>query len=106
MRRRGWARSCGVWTGSSRATSGWPTRELLHLYAQRAPLLKARDVARDNLTIVENRYKNGDALIIEFLDSQIDLEGAERLLADLTAQLQLAWLELDASLGKIVGASS
>jgi outer membrane protein len=80
--------------------------KLLHLYAQRAPLLQAREVAKDNLGIVENRYKNGDALIIEFLDTQIDLAGAERLLADLTAQLQLAWLELDASLGKVVGASS
>jgi outer membrane protein len=80
--------------------------KVLHLYAQRIPLLQAREVARDNLTIVESRYKNGDALIIEFLDTQIDLAGAERLLADLTAQLQLAWLELDASLGKVVGASS
>lgn len=79
---------------------------LLHLYAQREPLLQAREVAKDNLAIVESRYKNGDALIIEFLDTQIDLAGAERLLANLTAQLQLAWLELDASLGKVVGAST
>ena len=76
---------------------------LLKLYARRAPLIAARDVARDNLTIVENRYKNGDALIIEYLDAQIDLANAELNLADVTAQLQLQWYELQASLGYIVG---
>lgn len=76
---------------------------LLKLYARRAPLISARDVARDNLTIVENRYKNGDALIIEYLDAQIDLANAELNLADVTAQLQLQWYELQAALGYIVG---
>jgi len=74
------------------------------LFTQRAPLVAARDVARDNATILESRYKNGDALVIEFLDAQVALVDAERALADVTAQLQLAWLELDASLGKVVGA--
>ncbi len=76
---------------------------LLKLYAQRTPLTAARDVARDNLTIVEGRYKNGDALIIEYLDAQIDLANAELNLAAVTAQLQLQWYELQASLGYIVG---
>jgi len=76
---------------------------LLKLYARRTPLIAARDVARDNLTIVENRYKNGDALIIEYLDAQIDLVSAELNLADVTAQLQLQWYELQAALGYIVG---
>jgi outer membrane protein TolC len=76
---------------------------LVKLYKQRAPLIQARDVARDNLTIVEGRYKNGDALIIEYLDSQIDLANAELSLAGVTAQLQLQWYELQASLGYIVG---
>jgi len=76
---------------------------LLKLYKQRAPLIQARDVARDNLTIVEGRYKNGDALIIEYLDAQIDLANAELSLASVTAQLQLQWYELQASLGYIVG---
>ena len=76
---------------------------LLKLYKQRTPLLAARDVARDNLTIVEGRYKNGDALIIEYLDAQIDLANAELNLADVTAQLQLQWYELQASLGYTVG---
>jgi outer membrane protein len=76
---------------------------LLKLYKQRTPLLAARDVARDNLTIVEGRYKNGDALIIEYLDAQIDLANAELNLADVTAQLQLQWYELQAALGYTVG---
>jgi outer membrane protein TolC len=77
-----------------------------HLYAQRTPLLKAREVARDNLGILERRYKDGDALILDLLDGQIDLTSTERQLADLTAQLQLAWLQLQAALGKVVGTSS
>ena len=67
------------------------TPSLTKLYERRAPLTGARDVARDNLTILEARYKNGDALVIEFLDAQIDLANAELQLADVTAQLQLAW---------------
>ena len=76
---------------------------LLKLYAQRTPLIAARDVARDNLTIVEGRYKNGDALIIEYLDAQIDLANAELNLAAVTSQLQLQWYELQAALGFTVG---
>ena len=75
----------------------------IKLYARRVPLTGARDVARDNLTIIEGRYKNGDALIIEYLDAQIDLANAELQLADVTAQLQLQWYELQASLGFTVG---
>ncbi len=74
-----------------------------HLYAQRAPLLSARDVARDNLSILAGRYRNGDALVIELLDGQNDLAGIEAQLADLSGQLQLAWIELDAALGRVVG---
>ncbi len=76
---------------------------LQKLYARRAPLINARDVAEDNLKIVEARYKNGDALIIEYLDAQIDLANAELNLADVNAQLQEQWIELQASLGLIVG---
>lgn len=76
---------------------------LQKLYARRTPLIGARDVARDNLKIVESRYKNGDALIIEYLDAQIDLANAELQLADVTAQLQLQWYELQAALGFTVG---
>lgn len=76
---------------------------LIKLYARRAPLITARDVAEDNLKIVEARYKNGDALIIEYLDAQIDLANAELQLADVTAQLQLQLYELQAALGFTVG---
>jgi outer membrane protein TolC len=65
--------------------------------------MAARDVARDNLTIIEGRYKNGDALIIEYLDAQIELVNAEQNLVDVTALLQLQWYELQAALGFTVG---
>ncbi|MCU1278596.1 MAG: efflux transporter [bacterium] len=76
---------------------------VLRLYARRAPLIVARDVAADNLEIVEARYRNGDALVIEYLDAEIDLANAELSLADVTAQLKAQWLELQAALGLIVG---
>jgi outer membrane protein TolC len=76
---------------------------LAKLYARRVPLAAARDVAADNLKILEARYKNGDALIIDYLDGQIDLANAELNLADVTAQLQAQWLELQAALGFTVG---
>jgi outer membrane protein TolC len=79
--------------------------KVLHLQGRRTPLASAREVARDNLTILEARYKNGDALVIEFLDAQNELTNLELQLADVTAQLHLAWLELEASLGKVLGAS-
>ena len=59
-------------------------------------------VARDNLVILEARYQNGDALVIEFLNAQVDLTDAEIQLANVTAQLRQAWLELDAALGRIL----
>ncbi len=76
---------------------------LIHLHEQRAPLVAARAVSADNLTILAKRYQNGEALVIEFLDSQVDLANVERQLADVTAQLQLASLELDGALGRVVG---
>jgi outer membrane protein TolC len=76
---------------------------LVKLYARRTPLSSARDIAEDNLKIIEGRYKNGDALIIEYLDAQIELTNAELNLADVNAQLQQQWIELTAALGFIVG---
>lgn len=78
---------------------------LSHLYGFRAPLLEQLQLARDNLTILEARYKNGESLVIEALQAQADLTAIERQLADLSAQIHLAWLELDAALGNIVGVS-
>jgi outer membrane protein TolC len=76
------------------------------LVTRREALVAAHAVARDNLTILEARYKNGDALVIEYLDGQIELANAELELADNLAQLQLAWIELRAALGRIVGVES
>jgi outer membrane protein TolC len=76
------------------------------LVTRREALVAAYEVARDNLVILEARYKNGDALVIEYLDGQIELANAELELADNLAQLQLAWIELQAALGKIVGVES
>jgi outer membrane protein TolC len=78
--------------------------KVLHYLTRRAPLQAARDVARDNLSILEARYKNGDALVIEYLDAANELSQAEIQLGDDLAQLYMAWTELSASLGKIVGA--
>jgi outer membrane protein TolC len=76
---------------------------LVHLYQRRAPLIAALEIATDNLKILEARYKNGDALVIEYLDGQNDLITAEQQVVDVTAQLQQAWLELEAALGRVVG---
>ncbi len=64
------------------------------LAGRRQAQLAVLDVARDNLTALEQRYKNGDALLIELLDSQLELTNAELQLVDLGAQLHLARLEL------------
>lgn len=76
---------------------------LVRLYNKRVPLMAARDVARDNLTIQESRYKNGDILMTDYLEAQLDLSNAELNLADVNASLQEQWLELQAALGFIVG---
>lgn len=73
------------------------------LVSRRAPLREALEIARDNAKILEARYKNGDALVIELLDSQLELANAESSLVDVEAQLELAWLELRASLGEMPG---
>lgn len=75
------------------------------VFRRRQPLEAARDIARDNLAILQARYQNGDALIIEYLDGQNDLINAEQQLVDATAQLTQAWLELEASLGRVLGAT-
>lgn len=73
------------------------------LWQRLQPLRAAREIAVDNVKILEARYQNGDALVIEYLDAQNELTNAEVALTDVTAQLQTAWLELEAALGRIVG---
>lgn len=74
-----------------------------HYREVRAKLQPAEDVARDNVSIMQKRYENGEALIFELLDAELELLDIERQLTDAAAELQLAHLELDASLGNIVG---
>lgn len=66
-------------------------------------LSPAREVARDNVEIVQKRYENGEAAVFELLDSEIELLNIERQITDSASELSLAWLELDASLGTVVG---
>ncbi|MSP59422.1 MAG: TolC family protein [Myxococcales bacterium] len=77
---------------------------LSRFHGRRVPLAAARVVAADNAVILEGRYRSGDALVLEMLEAQNDLANIELQLADVTAQLQLAWLEIDAALGRTVGA--
>lgn len=67
------------------------------LAARRNAQIDVREVTRDNLVSLEQRYKNGDALMIELLDGQLELTNAELQLVDLAAQLHLARLELAAA---------
>lgn len=73
------------------------------LVARRRALLEAAVVARDNLKILEARYRNGDSPVSDLLQGHLDLNNVELQLADLTAQLQLAALELQAALGELPG---
>ena len=77
--------------------------KVTRLFSKRAPLRDSLELARDNVRILEARYKSGDALIIELLDAQVDLASAEASLVDVEAQLQLAWIELRAAMGEVPG---
>jgi outer membrane protein len=74
-----------------------------HFFEVRSRLQPAEALARDNLSIIQKRYENGEALVFELLDAELELLNIERQLADATSELRLAWLELDASLGAVVG---
>lgn len=76
---------------------------LLRAYRTREPLLKNRDLARDTLDIVERRYKNGDALILDYLDAQFDLFNAELDLVNANTTIAQTWGELQAATGRIPG---
>jgi outer membrane protein TolC len=74
-----------------------------HLYDQTLPLTQARDLAIDNVKIIKDRYRNGDALVIEYLDAEVELTNAEVQLSDVIAQYQVAYYELQAALGRPIG---
>lgn len=75
---------------------------LASLAAQRASLVKAREIVGDNLVILDKAYGRGEVLFTEVLDVQVELADAERQIVDVDAQLVLARLELDAAAGKAV----
>lgn len=68
-----------------------------------ARLRAAEAVARDNVEINKRRYESGEAQVFELLDSEIELLELERQLADSQAELTLAWLDLEAASGQLVG---
>lgn len=71
------------------------------LQAQRAALVKAKEIVGDNLVILEKAYGRGEVLFTEVLDVQVELADAERQIVDVDAQLALATLELDAAIGSM-----
>ncbi|MBI5479093.1 MAG: TolC family protein [Deltaproteobacteria bacterium] len=77
---------------------------LQRLYASREPLAKTRDLAKDTLDIIERRYRNGEALILDYLDAQFELLNSEIDLADSAAAIAQTWGELWAATGRIPGA--
>lgn len=76
---------------------------VIRLATQREALAQAQAVARDNVEILGKRYAKGEALVIELLDGELERVDVDRQLTDATAQLHLAWLELDAALGTTLG---
>lgn len=66
-------------------------------------LASSEALAQENLKINEGRYETGEAMVFELLDSEIELLDIERRLTATRADAALAWVELEASLGKIVG---
>jgi outer membrane protein len=76
---------------------------LLRFYRSREALQSAFELARDTLDIVERRYKNGDALILDFLDAQFELFNTESDLVDSTVGIAQTWGELEAATGRVPG---
>lgn len=73
---------------------------LQRLYSYREPLLRTRELANDTLGVIERRYRNGDALILDYIDAQVDLLNAEVDLANSAAAIAQAWGELYAATGR------
>lgn len=74
---------------------------LWHLYTTREPLLKSREISRDNLTILEKRYRNGDVFILDLIDAQVELLNAEINLANQAATIAQTWSELYLATGRL-----
>ena len=74
---------------------------LLHLYGMREPLQKSRDIAHDNLNMLEKRYRNGDVLVLELIDAAVELLGVEINLANQAATIAQTWGELFLAAGRM-----
>lgn len=73
---------------------------LLHLYGMREPLLKSRDIAADNLAILEKRYRIGDAMILDLIDGAVELLNIEISLTNQEATIAQTWGELFLAAGR------
>ena len=74
---------------------------LIHLYRMREPLTKSRDIARDNLNILERRYRSGDVAVLDLIDAAVDLVTQEVNLANQAATIAQTWGELYLAAGRL-----
>ena len=74
---------------------------LIHLYRMRDPLQKSREIARDNLSILERRYRSGDVGILDLIDAAVDLVTQEVNLANQAATIVQTWGELYLAAGRL-----
>ncbi|MFO0577925.1 MAG: TolC family protein [Polyangia bacterium] len=77
---------------------------LVKLYSTREPLLRSREIARDNLSILERRYKSGDVVILDLIDAAVELITAEINLTNQAATIAQTWGELYLAAGRLVPA--
>lgn len=74
---------------------------LFHYYNMREPLLRARDIARDNLEVIKHRYKSGDIAILDYIEAQIELLNSELNLVNMTTTIEQTWGELYLAAGRL-----
>jgi outer membrane protein TolC len=74
---------------------------LIHLYRMREPLQRSRQIARDNLSILERRYRSGDVAILDLIDAAADLVTQEVNLANQAATIAQTWGELYLAAGRL-----
>lgn len=68
---------------------------VVSLGEERAALSAARDIAADNVVILERAWQRGEVLLTELLDAQEELADAERQIVDVDARRALARVELE-----------
>ena len=64
-----------------------------------ATLDGALEIANDNVQITETRYQDGEGLVLEVLEAQLELSNIERQRTDAVVELMTARAELDAAVG-------